>query len=560
MKLKIENEKLKVEKRFAYFPISDFRFPFFIVFLCVLCVAAVNFSCRSAPTDLRSLAPADTLVYLETNDLGSTLESLTENKAFAEIAAGKPDFSAVENVQFAVAVVGFETTEQQLADEQSILNFKPRFVAVADTHAWNRTAASIAETQIGKLARAIYGDDVKLEKGERADAKFFVWTSDNGRKIFSAVSGGVVYVGNDEKVLDECLIIRRGAAQSLLTNESLARARQNSDGENKINENRIAFGYVSSKGVEQIADFAGVSLAVGATESDDARSFIARVLPQIFRQSVKEISWTAEKSAQGIEDKISILASDEIAPVFNETMKASAKTPTDAAEFLPSDVFSATVYTVENPQLAWRSLLFVAAKQTSRADAQILAQFSGSLLAPYGVADAERFLSAIESGFTTAQFDGEGERAAAIFTVKDVEIIKKSIGEINFESKSEKFENAEIWKSEDGEFAAAFAENKLILGDAESVLKCLEAKSSGRNFTKSQYFRLFDASQTAALTFAKDADSAEKIVEVLSGAASGNKKITTVYSTETRFTERGVERRSVSAFGFIGTVLEQIKN
>lgn len=526
-----------------------------LFFAVLSCFIAINFSCHSAPTDLRTLAPAETLVYLETDDLGKTLEALTEGKAFQELAASKKDFSALENVQFAVAVTGFETGEQQIADEQSILNFKPHFVAIADTHAWKPTAVSIAETEIGRLARSAYGNDVKLEKSEKADAKFFVWTSNHdGRKIFAAVSHSVIYVGNDESVLDKCLEIRRGAAENLSKNENLARARQSADA------NKIAFGYVSPEGIAQIANIAAVSMAIGATDSGDARSFIARVAPQIFQKSVREISWTAEKSAQGIEDKISISTTDETASVFKEILQPTTNRQIDSAAFLPVDVSSATRYNLQNPQTAWRSILFVAAKQIDAADAKILAQFSGSLLEPYGITDAEMFLSAIGSDVLTAQFDDEGEKSAAVFSVKDAGKIKKSIGAINFKSQPEKYENAEIWKSDDGEFAAAFAGDKLILGDAASLLKCLEAKQSGRNFTKNQLFQNFNESKAVAVTVSKDADSAEKIVARLGEVKEENKKVETVYLTETVFTETGIERRIVSAFGLIGTILEQLDN
>lgn len=538
------NEKLK--NRFHIF-----RFPFIAVFLCV---SAASFGCRSAPIDLRSLAPAGALVYLETNDLGKTLEALTESRAFEELARNKTDFSRLENVQFAVAVTGFESSEQQISGEQSILNFKPRFVAIADTHArWNATAVSAAETQIGRVARGAFGDDVKLEKSEKSGAKFFVWTNvRDGRRIFAAVAGGVIYAGNDESVLDECLRIRSGAAESLSKNERLERARQTANG----NQN-IAFGWISEKGVAQIANFAAVSFAVGATESDDARSFIARAAPQIFQQTFGEIVWTAEKTARGIEDKTTISTTNEAAAVFRETFKSAPPiSPIDAAEFLPADVFSVTRYNLENPQTAWRSLLFVAAKRADERDAKILALASNGLLASYGVDDAETFLSAADSEILTARFDADGEKSVSIAAVKNASKIKKSIGEINFQPQPEKRGNAEIWKSDDGELAAAFVGNKLILGDAESVFKCLDAKIGGRNFTGNQLFQKFNESRAVAVTVAKDADAAEKIVALLGEAKDENKKTAIVYLTETEFTETGVRRRSVSAFGLIGTILE----
>ncbi len=533
------------------FRITNFRFLFVFVSTHLWLIFLV--SCQSKPTDLRSLVPADTLIYLETNDLGKTLETLTESRAFQELAAAKTNFSALENVQFVVATTGFETSEQQVAEEQSILNFKPRFVAIAETHAWKPTAVSIAENQIGEFVRRTYGN-VKLEKYEKADANFFVWTSaTDGRRIFASVSHSIIYVGNDENLLDECLAVKRGEAESLLKNENLTRAREASKAENSL-----AFGYVSPEGIAQIANLAGVSLAIGATENDDARSFIASFLPQVLQKTTKEIAWTASKTEQGIEDKIFVATTGEASSVFKETMQTSAQSQTNSAEFLPSDVFSTTRYNLQNPQSAWRGLLFVAAKQTDARSAKILTQFSNSLLESYGVSDADKFLSAINSDILTAHFDADGEKSVAIVAVKNLENVKKSIAEINFKSQPEKLADAEIWTSEDGEITVGFVENKLILGDGESVSKCLEAKRSGQNFTKNQYFSKFNDSKAVSTTYAKNTDSAEKIFKVLGTPKDENKKVTTIYLTETRFTEKGIERKSVSAFGLIGTVLEKL--
>src|SRR5882757_7244485 len=90
---------------------------FWLLFSLCLCVSAVNLSCGSKPTDMRSLAPAETLVYLETNDLAAALQPIVDSKPFNEVAKSKPDFSALKGVQLAVAVTGFETSEEKLTDE-----------------------------------------------------------------------------------------------------------------------------------------------------------------------------------------------------------------------------------------------------------------------------------------------------------------------------------------------------------------------------------------------------------------------------------------------------------
>jgi hypothetical protein len=188
-----------------------------------------------------------------------------------------------------------------------------------------------------------------------------------------------------------------------------------------------------------------------------------------------------------------------------------------------------------------------------------LARFSNSLLESYGIADADTFLSAVDAEIFTAKLDEAGEKSIAVVTVKDSDAVKKSIAAIDFKSRPEKLENAQIRQSEAGEFAAALVGDKLILGEPESVLKCLQAKNSGRNFTKNQYFQKFAESRVVAVTFAKDSESAKKVVEVLGKAKDENREINFISLTETRFTEKGVERRTVSAFGLVGSILEQLE-
>jgi hypothetical protein len=549
--------KAKVKRQNVFLP---FTFYFPSSFSLRLCVSAVlTFliftACQSAkPTDMRTLAPAETLVYLEARDLAKTLAALTENKSWQELAKAKPDFSYLENTQVAVVVTGFETSEKPLTDEQSVLNFKPRFVAIADTHRWESTNLSLVENQIGKFARETY-DDARLEKPEKPGAKWFVWTAaTDNRKLFAAVRQSVIYLGNDESAIEKCLATARGEAENLTKNESLARARERAN-----EENQIAFGYVSPESMPQIANLASVFAAMRMSEDEDARGFTARILPQILQKTAREIVWTARKTEQGIEDRYLIKTGAEISSVLKETLLPTSAREFQKADFLPPSVFSATRYNLQNPQIAWRSVLLTAANQTDAASAKIILQFSGALFEPYGISDAETFLSAVGSEIVTAKLDEEGEKAVVVVDVKDAEKLKKSIsGEINFKSQPEKQSNADVWKSEDKLLAAAFTENKLILGDTESVVNCLKARESGQNFRQSEAFRKFPASPAISISIAKDAESGEKVVEALGNAKEENKRFTTFYTTETRFESSEFERKTVSDFGLLGMILETL--
>ncbi len=538
--IKEKNKRFYLSLSIPFIPVN------LSVSICVYLWLIFLLSCNSQPTDLRAFAPAETLVYLETNDLGRTLDALTENKAFETLAKNKPDFSALEKMQLAIAVTGFETSQQQVTNENAVLKLKPRFVAIAETHAWNWQTLRFTENKLGGFVNEIYGSEVSLEMIDKSGGKWFVWTATDGRKLYAFVQNSRIFFGNDESAIEKCLVVGRGEADSLAKN-----------GKNFENaKDALAFGYVSGEGIAQIANLIGVSTAIEATDEDGGRSFIAGILPPLLRNSVKEIFWTATKTNNGIEDKYSITTAPEVSSVFKEMLVPSNGNQTNSAEFLPSEIHSATRYNLKNPQIAWRSLLLVAAKQTDALSGKFLIEFSGGLLAPYGVSDAETFLSAIDSDILTAQFDAEGEKSVAIVGVKDLVILRKSIAEINFKTPGEKQGNAEIWKSKDGAIAAALTENKLILGDAESVANCLQAKQSGRNFTKNELYKTLTGSKSVAVTFGKD-DSAEKIVGVLAEMKAENQRVTIYFLTETRFTDKGIERKIVSPFGLIGTILEK---
>jgi hypothetical protein len=506
---------------------------------------------------MRSLVPAGTLVYLESKDLAKTLSALTENKSWQELAKSKPDFSYLANTQLVVAVTGFEISEKQLTETQKILNSKPLFVAVADTHRWESTNLSLVENQIGKFAREIYGDDARLEKPEKTGAKWFVWTAaaaDN-RKLFAAVHESVIYLGNDETAIEKCLAVKRGEAENLTKNESLTLIRERAN-----DENQIAFGYISPESMPQIANLASIFAALRMSEDEDARSFTAQILPQILQKSVREIVWTARKTETAIEDRYLIKTAAEISSVLKETLLPASAGEFQKAEFLPPALFSVTRYNLQNPQIAWRSVLLTTANQADAASAKIILQFSDALFEPYGIERAEAFLSAVGAEIVTAKFDEEGEKSIVIVDVKDAESLKKSLtSEINFKAPPEKQGNAEIWKSKDKLLAAAFVENKLILGETESVLNCLRAKESGRNFKSTGVLQKISNSPAAAVSLTKDAETAGKIVETLGNPKEENKTSASFYTTETRFDANGFERKTISDFGLLGMILENLE-
>jgi len=509
-----------------------------------LITAAFSLTACRAPqkTDMRTLAPLGTLVYLETNDVAAALESLTASPAFQTLVQAKPDFAALQNIQLAVVVTGFDTSE-----ENSVLSLKPRFVAVVETHAWSWQTVSLAENQLDTFVRKNYGETAKLEKKDQDGGKYFVWTADDNRQVFAFVQDSLIYFGNDAAAIEKCLAVKKGETENLTRNESFTRV---------YGEKNLAFGYASTDGIKRIADLAGVSVAVNASDETDERIFIARILPQILQNTTKEIVWMANRTENGIEDRYAVNLTDETASGLKENLNSNADITTDSVKFLPTDVFSATRYNLTNPSAAWRSSMLLTAKNTDALSGKMLIGFSGRLLEPYGVSEADIFLSAGHSPITTAQFDAEGAKSVTIAEVKDSDKLKSSISkEIDFNQPPKKLLNAEIWFSEDKSLAAAFIAGKLILGDGESVLECLNAKLSRPNAV----FQRFAESRAVAATFGTDVDSADKIAKVLANKIDPNRRLATFYTTETRLTAGGFERVTISDFGLIGAILKNIE-
>jgi hypothetical protein len=519
----------------------------FFLCLCLFAAAGIAVSCGSAPIDPRTLIPADALIYLETRDLGRTVAAITENPRFAEISAKKPDLRAINGIEMAVAVTGIETSEQQIADENSVLSFQPRFVAVAETRYWNFQVIHFVEEELGLFISEVYGGEALLETSERHGGRYFIWTSKDGRKAFALVLGSLVLFGNDESAIERCLAVRSGEFDAISKNPKIT------------DSDRLAFGYVSPDGVAQIANVAGVALAKSSSEEAEVQSFIARVLPDLLRNTVMDTTWTATAADTGIEDMLIFSTNPEIAAVLNETLVPTGNPDRDLAAFVPSESVSVTRYDMRDPQVAWRSVLLTAQKAAGTVSGEVIGALASSLFEPYGVDDPELFLASVGPTLFTAHFDAEGETAVSIALVKDPARLKRSIAkEIELTKLPEKEGNAEIWRSVDGDVGVAFLDGVAVTGAIESVLKCVRAKQSGENILKSGRFQAFFASNAVAVTAGNDTDSAARIADVIGERTAPNLRLLLPFVTETRLNKRGVERRTISDFGLIGSIIAQL--
>ena len=511
------------------------------MFSLCLCVSAVNLSCGSKPTDMRTLVPAETLVYLETNDLAAALQPIVDSKAFIEVAKSKPDFSALKGVQLAVAVTGFETSEEKLTDEQSVGRVQPRFVAVADTHAWDFQAAGFAEQKLGSFVAGIYDSEPTLQKSDKNGGKYFTWTAKDGRKAFALVTGSLIYFGNDETAIEKCLTVKRGETDSILKTGKIPVS----------DPATLASGFVSTDGVAQIANIAGLKFASEVVEDSQVQSAVAGLLPQLLRSSITEISWSETNTEHGIEDNYLILMTPEVANIFSETMAPAENPDMSILSQISINAPTVTIYSFKNGEAAFGSLVQVTKRKFQNSAALDL--FAGLMFEPYGILRPEKFLVAAGHTLGTVKCDEESG-PVTLFTYSNFEDIRPSIVPLKLGVIGTEGGYTEL-NSADGELQAIDSSGRpVVLGDKKCVNEVYRGNLHPVDRAHSLASRVL--SILAPITsFGKDEQIAETIAEVLSESKG---RSTSRYQTETRFTKSGMERRTVSDFGLIGSIIAQL--
>ncbi|MFT3743880.1 MAG: hypothetical protein QM785_06245 [Pyrinomonadaceae bacterium] len=499
-------------------------------------------SCTSKPSDLRTLVPAETLIYLETNDLAAAIQPILDSDAFRQAAQTSPDLSPLRDVQLAVAVTGFETSEERLTDENSVGRVQPRFVAVADTHAWNYQAVGFAEKKLGSFVADVYRGEPQLEKTEKLGGKYFTWTAKDGRKAFALVIDSLIYFGNDATAIEKCVAVKKGESDSIAKTGKLP---------NRVPDS-LASGYVSPDGVSQIAALAGLSFATQASDDEDVQSAVAGILPKLIRGTVTDISWTATRGAKGYEDKFAFGGTPETAPVMSETFAPATQVNAELFQFVTNKATAVTLYDLDKPNVAWRGLISATSSKVDAFGAKMIGEFSNAFAEPYGVSDAELFLSGVGSNIVTIRTDAEGDQPALIATVNNPEAVRRSLSkELKPDKAASDAFGFEVLKDEDS--MAVFARNTIIAGDSDAVTACLKSKSDRSNLNAS-FIQLFRPGNSAAsLSF--DTEQAEQIADLISEKKPDAKPVNSVTITETRFPRTAIERRTVSDLGFIGWLI-----
>ena len=249
----------------------------------------------------------------------------------------------------------------------------------------------------------------------------------------------------------------------------------------------------------------------------------------------------------------------EIANILGETLSPS-KVDESLLDRVPSKLPSLTLYNIADPRIAWRSIVMTAQKQTDPMAGKIISEFSNLLFEPYGIRDPEAFLSGVDSNLLTVNFDTDGEKPMVIATFKDYATVKNSIAtDLKPKNENPASDGPLFWNSPDSDLQALFFTNKVVIGDGDGVQSWYAGCGTAAETCIEKEFRTRLANSTAPITtISREGDAAGHIADVLSENVPNGPRPETISFIETRFTKTGIERRTISDFGLIGSIIAQL--
>jgi hypothetical protein len=561
-----------------------------LVFLALLLILTILIWWnRPRKVNMAAYVPADSLVYLETNDLPDIASGVVSTDAWKALAPsagiksnlgnlswlsrlvswtgiGPADSVVLARAQVAVTVLGLDA-----ADAGDALKIKPRYAVVVETHTGESRTRTAVEKRIGDFARRAYGEP-RIEQKEVDGAKFITWIAPVGeRRIVAAVMGSVAILGNDEAAVQACLAVRRNERPSLAGNPQVEEMRGRVGG-----NDALAFGYISPEGTARILELAATVYAGQMSSDPRAQSAAASILPPLAKKILGGAGWSAHISNGVVEDRYFIALQNGVAAKLQSMLVSQPGMTITAGELLPAEVYSLSRYNYRDPAQAWRGLGDAIISQADTLGSILITRLLEASLKPYGIDEPGSFLQAIGPEIVTARLDDSGSSTVTIVEVRDEQTLRDFVSKhLGAKSRVEVVGDVEMLVSSNEKHeAASFVGGHLILGTDENLRRCLEARKLGRTLEADDEFQrtrsLISATSSANVaTFTEDYSPARSFIRAIATQQGvrerpvngqeleGALRRLRYAVSETAIVDGGVEKKTRSSFGQLGTFASQ---
>jgi hypothetical protein len=549
-----------------------------LALLTILIVAAVLWWSLPSRVDMAAYAPADSLVYVEFNNLAEVAQAIqhsdvwqaaapitqsrpaSRNRLMATAArAGLGPLPAVlfARSQVALVVVGLNTSE-----EQDTLKVRPEVAIIAETHTSQWRTKPAAVEAIKQLANFAYGASMCVERTENAE---YIECSTAGgeRKIVGVVDGTLAIIGNSENAVRSCLEVRRGARPSMSTDSELLKVRAG-----VATENSLGFGYISPANSAKLFSWAA-PLLMGQSPGDQQ---LEQLLAVSAGKVLRGVAWTANSAPGGIEDRFLFSLEPGVVSRLQPAFEV-AERDENFWKLVPEGFQSLTIYRNKAPAAAWTSLDSAVAFKLDALPAVLFGSLLRSSLSVYGISNPKEALATLSPPLLTLNPSQGAEGSILVARVNDEERLKRSLTQEVFkDDKGEILEGLESNPNPAKEFTAIFANGYVLLGKTENMRASLVALRDKAETHDKELRQSAQESSAPIVTFANDEARVNNFISTLlqlQGRRLSNEEVVKLQdnlrrfgfsSTETRLNAFGIERTTRSAFGQFSTFISLLQS
>jgi len=360
--------------------------------------------------------------------------------------------------------------------------------------------------------------------------------------------------------VQNCLAVSQGRRQSLKGDPELDRMRVRLGG-----ENALTFGYVPTGNSARLMGV-GLPVLLGRVPGD---SGFQRLITNGAAKVFGSLGWTSRSYLTGIEDQYLITLQPSIVARLKPNFDGS-NINSQMQHAVPEDFYSVTSYKFANPASAWQSLKSIISSEVDALSTIIFSSLLKSSLLSYGIDDPDSFLGAVNGELLTLRLDENAERSILIARVRDRatlrQLVTKKIGP---NVRSDHMQKMEAFEDPQGEFAASFIDDLIVLGTAADVRSYIvdrqaSTELNGERFRQMTFFASANRAANIA-TYTNDSDRVRSFAFAII-AARGTPVVTSKlideaiarlpYSvTETTLSDQGIERITRSPLGQVSTIL-----
>ena len=553
------------------------RLIFGLLLLAVLLI--VGWLWFNAPTkvDLADYAPADSLVYVEFNDLSDVARAIQYTdawKAAAPIthsrpasenrfltAAARAGVGPIESVLFArtqvaLVVVGLSTTEQD-----DTLKVRPEIALIAETHTTRWRTKPVMVDVVRRLANYAYGASSCVGPEDEGD-RFQCSLPGGDRKLVGVIHGTSIILANSDSALASCLDVRGGKRPSMSTDVEFAKSRAS-----VATKQSLGFGYISSANSAKLFSWAA-PLLMGLSPGDEQ---MQQLLAVSAGKILRGIAWTAVPSGGGIEDRFLFSLEPGVVTRLQPAFETSARDE-NFWKLVPSSFQSLTIYRSKQPAVAWSSLDSAVAFKLDALPAVLFGSLLKSSLSVYGIHNPKEALAALSPPLLTMKPSVGAEGSVLIARVSDETRLRSSLQQDTTRPQIVEGLQADLDPAK--EFTAVFADGYVILGKTENMQPCLVELRKSQAVVTAEKQSVQDSareSTAAIVTYSNDETRLSNFISTLlmlqgrrlsseeSAQLQNTIRRSSFAATETRLSAAGIERKTHSAFGQFSTFISLLQ-